>query len=210
MDAMGTKLPRQRQGGVVALMNGTAEGCVWPACTQSCLCYCSSWIGQHSSTFWRPAVGIHSCPVGCSAQTASHLIKVACRRGRCQAVCCAAVAHHDLPSSQEMTLPLPNDPDCSVDPVPPACSAEFAPDLLKMAFDQLFEVIKPREQEMVQALLVALQKQEVLQKPDMLQQGLSEHTQQLEDLRWVVSVTHVPLPGAATTSSAAMWLLLSR
>ena len=57
-----------------------------------------------------------------------------------------------------------------------------------MAFDQLFEVIKPREQEMMQALLVALQKQEVLPKPDMLQQGVSEHTQQLEDLRWVVNV----------------------
>ncbi len=61
-----------------------------------------------------------------------------------------------------------------------------------MAFDQLFEVIKPREQEMVQALLVGLQKQEVLHKPDMLQQGLSEHTQQLEDLRWVVSTSLRP------------------
>ena len=94
-----------------------------------------------------------------------------------------------LPSLQKV---LPTIPDSSVDPLPPPCSAEFAPDLLKMAFDQLFEVIKPREQEMVQALLVALQKQQVLPKPDMLQQGLSEHTQQLEDLRWVVNTSLCP------------------
>ena len=68
------------------------------------------------------------------------------------------------------------------------------PKLVQTGIDQVINALKPREQQMLIALIVALPKQNVISQPDFLQ-GLHSFTDQLEDLRSaLVPSTHHPPP----------------
>ena len=73
-------------------------------------------------------------------------------------------------------------PACKLTKAWDAVHAGSGPKLVQMGIDQVMNVLKEREQQMLITLLVALSQQGVVSQPDFLT-GLHTYTDQLEDLR---------------------------